>query len=299
MVAITFFTPTYNRAYILPQLYQSLLIQKNFNFEWLIIDDGSTDHTEELVKQWAKKNEKFKIQYCKTANGGKPRAINKAVELVKSPYIFIIDSDDYLTDDAVEFLLDKIKEIDESNEFAGIGVMRGNNEKSPLGNPLFLDLSYVDATNLERKKHGLNFDCNELYKVEILKKFPFKVWKGELFSPEEIVLNEIALHGYKVRWYNKIGVISEYLNDGLTKNSFDLIKNNPMGYAMAFNHSLKHKKTFKDKFVSAYLLVCYSILGKNILYLARTNNKPITILAFPLGIFVAFRRKMQFKNDFN
>lgn len=290
---ITIFTPTYNRAFILPQLYQSLLRQKIYDFEWLIIDDGSTDHTEELVKEWTEKTEKFKIRYCKTVNGGKPRAINKAVELAKTQYIFIIDSDDYLTDDAVEFLLEKVKDIDGSNEFVGIGLMQ-KNEDMLLSKSLFLKTEFIDATNLERKQFGLNFDCNELYKVDILKKFPFEVWQGELFSPEEIVLNEIALQGYKVRWYNKIGVISEYLSDGLTKNSFDLIRKNPMGYAMAFNHSLKHKKTFKDKFVSAYLMVCYTVLGKNILYLTKTNNKLITVIAFPVGLLVALRRKIQF-----
>lgn len=293
---ITIFTATYNRAYTLPNLYNSLLRQNNFDFEWLIIDDGSTDNTEELVKHWANKTEKFKIQYVKTLNGGKPRAINKAVELANTPYLFIIDSDDYLTDDAVEFLSCKIPEVDASNELLGIGLMQ-KNEKNSAVNSLFADRRYIDATNLEREKFGLNIDCNELYKIAILKKFPFVVWQGELFSPEEIVLNEMALQGYKVRWYNKIGVISEYLEDGLTVNSFSLLQKNPMGYAMAFNHQLKYKKAFKEKFLSAYLMVCYSLIGKNINYLIKTNDKVFTILAFPVGVIVAVRRKMQFKNN--
>ena len=131
--------------------------------------------------------------------------------------------------------------------------------------------------------------------MEILKKNPFVVWEGETFSPEEIVLNEIALQGYKVRWYNKVGVISEYLKDGLTVNAFGLIQKNPMGYAMLFNHQLKYKKTFKEKFVAAYLMICYSILGRNIKYLAKSNNLLVTLLALPFGVLVAIRRKMQFK----
>src|SRR5690606_8327144 len=99
---ITIFTATYNRAYTLPTLYNSLLRQINFDFEWLIIDDGSTDNTEKLVKDWSTRNNPFKIRYIKNRNGGKPRAINKAVELANTPYLFILDSDDYLTDDAVE-----------------------------------------------------------------------------------------------------------------------------------------------------------------------------------------------------
>lgn len=294
---ITIFTPTYNRAYILPQLYQSLLRQSFYDFEWMVMDDGSTDGTETLVKKWSEDTAQFNIRYFKTANGGKPRAINQAMRLIETPYVFILDSDDYLTDDAVIFLLDKIKEIPNEKEFFGIGVMRGNSQNFPLGNPLFSNSDFIDATNLERTEYGLNFDCNELYKVEILKKFPFIVWEGELFSPEEIVLNEIALQGYKIRWYNKVGVISEYLDDGLTKNAFDLIKKNPMGYAMLFNHKLKHKKTFKEKFVSAYLMVCYSILGKNLSYLSESNNIFYTILAFPMGMITALRRSIQYINN--
>lgn len=292
---ITIFTPTYNRAYILENLYQSLLRQTRSDFEWLIIDDGSTDHTEELVKKWIDTTKKFTIRYCKTPNGGKPRAINKAVQLVGTPYLMIVDSDDYLTDDAIEFLIMTIEEIQTSKKLFGIGVLRGNTPEKPLGTPHFSTNAYIDATNLERAKYGLNFDCNELYRVEVLKKFPFKVWEGELFSPEEIVLNEIALHGYKIRWYNKVGVISEYLNDGLTVNAFSLIQKNPMGYAMLFNHQLKYKKTFKEKWVSAYLLVCYTIIGKNSTYLFKSNNWTMTVLAFPLGVLVAMRRIIQFR----
>ena len=295
MNRITVFTPTYNRAYTLHHLYNSLLRQSNYDFEWLVIDDGSTDNTEKLVKEWIAKANQFKIRYYKTANGGKPRAINKALELVDTPYVFIMDSDDYFTDDALAFLSARIPELEESNELVGLGVMRGSNESEPLGKPLFLNRKYIDATNLERKKYGLDFDCNELYKVEILKKNPFVVWEGETFSPEEIVLNEIALQGYKVRWYNKVGVISEYLKDGLTVNAFGLIQKNPMGYAMLFNHQLKYKKTFKEKFVAAYLMICYSILGRNIKYLAKSNNLLVTLLALPFGVVVAIRRKMQFK----
>lgn len=296
-MSLTIFTPTYNRAFTLPRLYQSLLRQKGVVFEWLIVDDGSTDDTEKLVKEWVEITSQFNIRYYKINNGGKPRAINKALEFVHYPFIFIIDSDDYLTDGAIAFLSDKIKDLEVSKDLVGIGIMRGHDENKAFGTPKFLKQNYIDASNLERKNYGLDFDCNELYKVDVLKKFPFVVWEGENFSPEEIVFNEIALAGYKVRWFNKIGVISKYLEDGLTVNAFDLIKKNPMGYAMLFNHQLKYKETFKEKFVVAYLMVCYSILGKNLHYLTKSNDKLMTLLAFPIGVLVALRRKFQFRKN--
>ncbi|QBO58361.1 glycosyltransferase family 2 protein [Chryseobacterium salivictor] len=291
---ITVFTTTYNRAYILPNLYHSLLRQQTNDFEWLVIDDGSTDETAQLVAGWVADGP-FPIRYFKTENGGKPRAINKAVELANTPYLFIIDSDDYLTDDVIPFFLSELQDFVRKPELVGLGIMRGNNPHQPLGSPRFGDQDFIDAPHLERNKYGLNFDCNELYKIEILRQFPFRVWEGELFSPEEIVLYEMDLHGYKVRWYNKVGVISEYLEDGLTVNAFSLLKKNPMGYAMSFNHQLKYKKTFKERFTSAYLMICYTLLGKNIFYLAESNDKLMTVLAFPVGVLVSVRRWWQFR----
>lgn len=296
MNKITVFTTTFNRAYILPNLYHSLLRQQTTDFEWLVIDDGSTDETEQLVGTWIAEAP-FSIRYFKTENGGKPRAINNAVEWANTPYLFIIDSDDYVADDVIPFFISQLQNFDLTPNLAGLGVMRGNKPHKPLGSPRFGDLDFIDAPHLDRKKYGLNFDCNEIYKIEFLRKFPFRIWPGELFSPEEIVLYEMDLHGYFVRWYNKVGVISEYLEDGLTVNSFSLLQKNPMGYAMAFNHQLKYKKVFKERFVSAYLMICYAIIGKNITYLSESNDKLLTLLAFPVGVIVAFRRKIQFKKS--
>ena len=99
-VKITVFTPTYNRAYTLERLYKSLLNQTSYDFEWLIVDDGSTDNTSELIKSF-QNNQLFDVRYYKQGNGGKHVAINKGVELAEGELFFIVDSDDYLTDDAI------------------------------------------------------------------------------------------------------------------------------------------------------------------------------------------------------
>lgn len=292
---ITVFTPTFNRAYILGNLYNSLVKQTDFNFEWLIVDDGSTDHTEILVNEWILTTTTFNIRYYKFENGGKPRAINRAVALAETSYMFIVDSDDYLVTDLVAFLRSKLPFLRESEEFAALGVLRGKENGATLQKPRFHGREYIDASNLQRKNYGLNIDCNEMYKLEILKRYPFVVWENELFSPEEIVFNQIALDGYKVRWYNKIGVISEYLKDGLTLNSFKLMLDNPMGFAMSYNHQLKHEITIREKVRAAYLMVGYLLLARNLKYLAKTNNIFLTTMAFPCGCAVALRRRLQYK----
>lgn len=99
---VSVFTPTYNRAYILPVLYESLKRQTCSDFEWIIVDDGSTDNTEELITSWQMECNDFSIVYRKQKNGGKHTAINNGVTLAKYEWFFIVDSDDYLRNDAVE-----------------------------------------------------------------------------------------------------------------------------------------------------------------------------------------------------
>ena len=96
---ITVFTPTYNRAYILENLYRSLQRQSFTDFEWLVVDDGSSDGTKALFERWQKEDNPFPIRYCYKENGGKCRAINYGLKLAQGELFFTVDSDDYLTDD--------------------------------------------------------------------------------------------------------------------------------------------------------------------------------------------------------
>lgn len=293
---ITVFTATYNRAHTLPRLYDSLVCQNlspNYKFEWLIIDDGSTDNTECLVKSWIEQSI-IPILYIKTANGGKPRAINKAVNIAHSDYLFIIDSDDYVADEStIEFLIEECKKIETDCSFVGIGGLQGINKYISRKKTLFD--KYIDATNLQRVDYGLDVDCNEVYKIEILKKYPFNVWNGETFVPEEVVLNELALDGYKIRWFNRIIVISEYLDGGLTKGAWQLIKKNPMGYAMLYEHKLKQDKGLRKKLYNTVQMIAQSILGHNPTFPFRGEHKIFSILCYPLGALLAIRRIYQFK----
>lgn len=297
-VLITIFTPTYNRAYIIEKLYKSLQKQIVFNFEWLVIDDGSTDNTEELFNIWKNEENKFEINYYKVNNSGKPRAINKALNLANGKYLFMVDSDDFITENATAKLEKWIKEIDKYDEIIGVGAARAfpNMEYIKGVQPSISEKpGYIDATNLEREKYNLDADMCEAYRIEVLKKFPFEVWPGEKFSPEEIILNEIALKGYKIRWHKDIIYICDYLEDGLTRGSWNLLKNNPMGYAMLYNHKLKFTKGLKKRVNYTCQYIALSIVGKNMSYILKSNDKLLTFICFPLGVILSIRRKKQFK----
>lgn len=299
-ILITIFTPTYNRGYIIENLYKSLKTQISNNFEWLVIDDGSTDNTEELFKKWNREDNKFNIRYVKTDNNGKPRAINKALEIANGRYLFMVDSDDHITNDAILKIEKWISEIDDKEDIIAVGAARVYPDgKYIKGIEPNIDdrIGYIDATNLERKNYNLDADMCEAYKIDILKRFPFEVLDGEKFAPEEITLNEIALHGYKVRWHKDKIYICDYLDDGLTKGSWNLLKSNPMGYAMLYNHKLKFTKSLSERFNYCCQHIALSIIGKQYNYIFKSNAKLLNIMALPFGLILSIRRKKQFMKD--
>lgn len=291
---ITVLTATYNRANLLPDLYASLCRQSNQNFDWIIIDDGSSDGTQSIVKKWMTEEHTFTISYHHIPNGGKNRAINYGAKLVQTPFTMIVDSDDFLTDDAIEFLSEKAKEIITHKNLAGISGLKGHDENTPLKSIKTNNTPYIIANNLERKQYGLERDACEVYKTSILLQHPFKVWKNEKFVPEEIVWNQIALKGYKLRWYNKVTYIARYQENGLTKDSFNLIKRNPMGYAMMYKQRILLSPNIKDKFYNTCHMIAYSILGNNFYNTFCANLNITTILATPIGYLLSIRRKSQF-----
>lgn len=228
---MTIFTPVYNRAYIIGQLYQSLLRQTSYAFEWLIVDDGSTDNIAGLVQQWLRDTQQFQIRFYRQENGGKHRAINYGVQMASYDAFFIVDSDDYLEDNAVESVIKYWNDVRENSQLAGIsGLRRHGNGEVIGGRPCFDN--YVDADNLEREKWGLNGDKAEVYKTEILRRFPFPEYENERFITESVVWDKIAYEGYKIRWINKNFIVCDYLSDGLTAKGEQLLFiDNPNGWA--------------------------------------------------------------------
>lgn len=227
MSFITVFTPTYNRKDLIDRLYQSLLQQTQKNFEWLVVDDGSTDDTEKIFEQLLSEQKPFSIRYIKQENGGKHRAINNGIKKASGELFFIVDSDDYLTENAVEKINQWIATLDGSHKWAGIAGLRGLTKNRVLGQRN-TSSKFIDAKNSDRRKYNLLGDKAEVYFTDVLKQHPFPEIPGENFISEEIVWNAIARDGYYLRWFNEIIYICDYLDGGLTKdNSKD--KNNPQG----------------------------------------------------------------------
>lgn len=256
---ITIFTPTYNRAYIIENLYNSLKRQTNKNFEWLVVDDGSTDNTEELFNKWMSEENDFPIRYYKKENGGKCRAINTALDLAKGKLFFTVDSDDYLTDDAVEKILKWEADLPENESFCGLaGNLGTSNKDTP--NTIFDD-NYYDGNLLERY-NKIDGERAFVFFTDFHRKYKYPEFEGENFMTEAVVWNRMANDGYKMRFYNDIIWVYEYKEDGLTMAGNSLFTNNPHGYGLWLKEkSIFMKESFFKRFRLYYTFTC-ELYGK-------------------------------------
>lgn len=248
-VKITVFTPTYNRAYTLERLYKSLLNQTCYDFEWLIVDDGSTDGTSALIDSF-QNNQLFDVRYYRQENSGKHIAINNGVDLAKGELFFIVDSDDYLTINSIETIITWENSINDKSNFAGIAGNKGFTNESIIGRTF--SGKYVDATSLERDKYHIEGDKAEVFYTNILKQFPFPVFDGERFITENVVWYRIAAEGYKLRWFNEIIYIAEYLEDGLSAKQIQLYVDNPKGFALSIKQKIKYQDLGKKQIDAEY-----------------------------------------------
>ena len=218
---ITVFTPTYNRGHLLIKLFDSLKKQTCKKFEWIVADDGSKDNTEEIVNEFILTNPEFRIIYFKQENSGKHIAINKGVEFANGDLFFIVDSDDFLSEDAIQIIYENWNSIENKIEFDGIVFNKANLSNQAIGNPKY---KIIDATPLEfRYKFKEKGDKAEVIKTELFKKHPFPV-NGEKFCPEAMFFNKLE----KLRYINKNIYYCEYLPGGLSDNIYKVRSNSPI-----------------------------------------------------------------------
>lgn len=230
---ITVFTPTYNRAYILGQLYQSLRDQSFDDFEWLVIDDGSTDNTKSLFENWKLDDNNFEIRYYRFDNVGKQKEINRALELAQGELFFTVDSDDLLTKDALEKIDKWEKTLPRDGSYCGVAGSDGDMEGNPT-NPLF-EGPYIDATFLNRYPESgmfIGHDRPWVFYTDIHRRFKYPEFEGEKFITEAVAWNRMAAAGYKIRCYNDIIYLWEHQEIGLTSGIQKILVSNPQGFGL-------------------------------------------------------------------
>lgn len=287
---LTIFTPTYNRAYILPRLYKSLLEQTNKNFEWIIVDDGSTDKTHELVEEWIKDN-KISISYFFQENQGKPMAHNLGAQKANGEIFTCVDSDDYLTKDSVDIILEKYKKIKEIEKHVGIVGIKVFENQKPVGTYMPQNIEYSTLYDLYNK-YKYKGETILIFKTNILKKYEFPKIEGEKFISEIYLYDKIDQEG-KLLIMQEAVYVCEYLADGYTNNSRNIIKNNPKGYILCAEQRMKIAHNLRTKYVANSKYVLGHILAKENGYINKSPNKFLTILAIPSAyIFYMLKYKM-------
>lgn len=244
---ITVFTPTYNRAKLLPRLYESLCNQTFTDFEWLIVDDGSTDETEQTVQGFIDEH-KIIIRYFKQPNGGKHRAINRGVREAKGGLFFIVDSDDLLPDDSLATIDEQWKQVKDIADCGGVcGLDAFINKTQQAGLPQ----QVIDCNALDiRYKYHVTGDLSEVFRTEALREFLFPEIEGERFCPEALVWNRIA-QKYRLRYFNKTIYIAEYQNDGITDRIVQVRMQSPVASVTHYSELCSYDVPMKVKLKSA------------------------------------------------
>ena len=273
---ISVITPTYNRAYILGKCYESLVNQTSKAFEWVVVDDGSTDNTEELVKSFIEED-KIKIKYIKQDNGGKHIAHNTAVLNSEGELVVCLDSDDVLTENAIEVAIDFWQKNAQAHN-TGILAKRGDMvEKKPICADLpegIVECTMFDLTN----KFGFYGDTILYFRRELLEKNLFKSFEGERFIPETNMYVEIDKFGTMLL-LDKVLYLCEYLPDGLTAKYHQLLAKNPNGAADTYYKQMCMATDLKIKLKYAVLANIYKSLSENKKELKFTKNRALLRLS--------------------
>lgn len=300
---ITVFTPTYNRSYIILELFDSLMKQTYRNFEWLIVDDGSTDDTEQVINKLKEKAE-FDIRYYKKENEGKHIAINYGAKWANGEWFFIVDSDDKLVKDALLLVSKYCLQIEKNHKYAGVVGLRGNsaevpilswhNEKRNRKKKELLSKKFIDADAIEYFfRMNIHGDHAEVVRTDVLRKYPFPKYGNEKYLTEGYLWYTLAIEGYLFRWFNQVIYITEYLEDGLTHNGRKVAMKNPVGRKNFDNLLIKIKRVPLAKKI--YFCADYFRFGyhskENLLNLwGECNNKLLALIGLPLSLAVILVR---------
>lgn len=288
---LTVFTPAYNRAHTLPRTYESMKQQKNTDFIWLIVDDGSSDETAELVKQWQAEENGFEIRYIYKENGGMHTAHNTAYELIDTELNTCIDSDDALAPDAVQMIFDAWQQVKEK-DYAGLLALDAEFNGKIIGKGFPEGLT--ETTLYGYYRNGGFGDKKLILRTDVVRKYPpYPTFAGERFVPLGSLYHMID-QDYKLSVLDAVVCLVEYMPDGSTHNMLRQYYRNPNGFRYGRLVELRSPLTMKRKIKVYTHYAAESILaGKAVR--KDAPEKWLALLAFPLGAVLALYIKRKNK----
>lgn len=290
-VTISIITPTYNRASLLPRCYESLSRQTVNNFEWILIDDGSSDGTIDLINTF---HPTFPFYFITKENGGKHTALNVAHEYIHGEYVCILDSDDYLIDTAVEQMIQAWNVYKKNPEIGIVILLKGSSIDQPScmafpedeGKP-------VDIMRYHRK-YIFSGDACEVIRSDLFIRYPFPVFEGERFISEGALWNRVSFT-HKCVYINQVIYIADYLEGGLTKSGKPLRVHNPNGGMYTANLNMHKKNYLKRRIKNGLLFTCYGFFAKKTIpqMIGQCDSKCMMFICLPAGymLYLYWKRK--------
>lgn len=292
---LTVFTPTYNREKLLTRCYESMKAQTNQNFIWMVVDDGSTDGTSELVKKWISESNGLEIKYLYKENGGLHTAYNKAIENIETELCVCIDSDDFMPNNAVELIIDFWRE-NGSEKYAGIVGLDFDLNGKVIGD--LLPNKEVNLIDLFLGKYKIkNGDRTNVVRTELYKRFaPMKVFPGEKnFNPHYMHLQISQDYDFLVLNENLRFV--DYQPNGMTNSMLRQYRSSPNSFAEIRKLYLSFKNTslwFKLKHTIHLTSSCI-LANKSLSGIAENPHHIMAIFTFPCGfmlsLFIRYKTK--------
>lgn len=280
---LTVFTPAYNRAHTLPRAFEALKKQSDKRFVWLIVDDGSTDNTREVVESFQKEDCGFKIEYVYKENGGMHTAHNLAYKLIKTELNTCIDSDDTIGDEAVGKILD-FWEKNGSDEFAGIVGFDTDFDGNVIGTRFPENLK--KTTLGAYYKNGRSGDKKLVYRTDVVKKYPpYPEYEGEKLVPLGSLYTLID-QDYELLVLDEALCRVEYQPDGSGASIFRQYRQSPKGFAYSRIIRMKYSDSFKERATGAIHYVSSCIFAREKHFLKKSPKKLLTVFMIPFGVLL-------------
>lgn len=291
MNKLTVFTPTYNRAHTLPRTYESLVLQDCKEFVWLIIDDGSSDKTAELVEEWKTRNNGFEIQYIYKNNGGMHTAHNTAYENIKTELNVCIDSDDRLSEGAVRKILDKWEQVKHQG-YAGIIGLDADLEGNILGKGFSEGLN--ETTLMEYYASGGLGDKKLVYRTDIINEYPpYPVFEGEKYVALAYKYRLID-QDYKLAVLDEVLCEVDYQPDGSSATMWKQYIKNPQGFIFWRKVCMQYPESKKRQIIDCIHYVAENIIAQKKNYVNESPKKVMTLLCVPAGYLLSWIIKKAF-----
>ena len=283
---ITVFTPAFNRAPELKRLYASLLTQDYSDFEWLIVDDGSTDSTREAVAEMSAEG-RLNIRYVYQENKGKSKAVNHGIDLALGEAFFCIDSDDYFMPSVLGVVAKEFENIKDNSDVGGLGFLHLHADSEKIVGTAYPQDSMTDTYFNIYNKYGVTGDKQFVFKTSVMREYKFPEIENEKFVPEALMFNRIS-QKYKMKFFNTPIVYKEYLESGYTAGYFNLCKRNPVGQVLYYKELYALQPSLYN--AAAYDMYCM-YAGVGLAAAVKEHPSPFVALMMYLPAYIKYLLK--------